>query len=207
MIAVGILLLAGLALVAVESVSYVRGGYGSAFWRLPLDAKLDHVSGHRWEWWWLSIWGLIGLFLVTGGVAGLTHLLADAGEPVLAFVALGGYLVALFPWVAGVILQGAAVSQAADQRVKTGETPAWIHPFWNAAYVAEATWVIGANVAYVLFGIAVLRTGLVAEWAGWVAVGAGMLIPVGVILIRDLFPQLGLLVPAALGVAFLVESL
>ena len=54
MVLVAALLLSGLVLVAVESVGYVRGGYDSAFWRLPLDAKLDQVAEHRWEWWWVS---------------------------------------------------------------------------------------------------------------------------------------------------------
>lgn len=205
MIIVGILLLSGLLLVAVEAVGYGRGGYNSAFWRLPLDAKLDHLSGHRWWWWWISIWGLVGLFLMTGGVGGLTFLLADAGEPVLAFVALGGYLVALFSWVFGVIVQGAAVSRAAEQRVETGETPDWLHPLWKAAYVAEAAWVIGANLAYALFGAAALGSGLVGDWAGWVAIVAGVLIPVIVVITRTGFPQLVLFAPTVIGIALLLS--
>jgi hypothetical protein len=206
MIIVGVLLLSGLLLVGVEAVGYGRGGYNSAFWRLSLDAKLDHVSEHRWEWWWISIWGLFGLFLLTGGVGGLTFLLADAGEPVLAFVALGGYLVALFAWVFGVIVQAAALSRAAEERVETGETPAWLHPLWRAGYVAEAVWVIGANLAYALFGAAVLGSGLVAGWAGWVAIIAGVLIPVIVVITRSGFPQLGVLIPAVLGIALLLGA-
>lgn len=145
MIIVGILLLSGLLLVGVEAVDYIRGGYNSAFWKLPLDAKLEYVSEHRWEWWWISIWGLVGLFLLTGGVSGLTFLVADAGEPVLGFIALGGYLVALLAWVFGVILQTASVSKAAEQRAETGQTPAWLPPIWAAGYLAEGTWVIGAT--------------------------------------------------------------
>ncbi len=206
MILVGVLLLSGLLLVAVEAVGYSRGGDNSAFWKLPLDAKLDHVSDHRWEWWWISIWGLVGLFLVTGGVSGLTFLLADAGEPVLAFVALGGYLVALFAWVFGIIVQGASVSQAAEEKAETGETPAWLPPIWTAGYVAEAVWVIGANLAYALLGVAVLGTGLVAAWAGWLAIVAGVLIPVAVVVARTGFPQLAFFVPTIIGIALLLEN-
>lgn len=201
---VGVLLLSGLLLVAVEAFGYVRGGYDSAFWKLSLDAKLDHVSDHRREWWWISIWGLVGLFTLTGGVSGLAYLLADAGEPVLAFVALGGYLVALFSWVFGVILQTASISQAAEQRAETGATPSWIEPLWRAGYIAEATWVIGGNLAYALFGVAVLGTGLLAAWVGWVGMIGGLLIPVVVVFARDGFPQLGLLVPALFGIGLLL---
>jgi hypothetical protein len=206
MVLVGVLLLSGLVLVAVEAVGYSRGGYNSAFWRLPLDEKLDHVSEHRWEWWWISIWGLVGLFLMTGGVFGLADLLAEGGEPVLAYVALGGYTVAVLAWVVGLVIQAASVSEASRQRVETGETPAWLHPLWSAGWVAELTWIVGGNLAFALAGVAVLQSGLVADWAGWVALIGGVLISIVVLVTRNGFPQLAYLVPAVIGVALLVES-
>lgn len=204
---VGVLLLSGLALVAVEAVGYTRGGYDSAFWRLPLDEKLDHVAEHRWEWWWISIWGLVGLFLLTGGVFSVSYLLADAGEPILAYVAVGGYTVAAFAWVYGLLVQAAAVSEASKQRAETGTTPSWLHPFWNGAFVAELLWISGANLAYALIGVTILQTGLVAEWAGWVALVGGVIIAAGVLITREGFPQLGYLPPAAIGIALLIENL
>lgn len=207
MIVVALLLLSGVALIAVEAVGYTRGGYNSAFWRLPLDEKLDHVAEHRWEWWWISVWGLVGLFLLTGGVFGVGFLLADAGEPILAYVAVGGYTVAALAWVHGLIVQAAAVSEAAKQRAETGTTPSWLHPFWNGAFAAELLWIGGANLAYALIGVAILQTDLVAEWAGWVALAGGVVIAGGVLIAREGFPQLGYLPPAAIGIALLIESL
>lgn len=204
---VGILLVSGVGLIAVEAVGYNRGGYNSEFWKLPLEDKLDQVAEHRWEWWWVAIWELVGLFLMTGGITGLTYLIATEGEPVLAYVALGGYLVVLFAWVFGLITQAAAMSQAAKQRTETGDTPAWIHPFWEAGYFAEGVWVIGSNVAYAVVGVAILQTGLVAAWAGWVVLGLGVLIPVVVVVTRIGFPQLGVLLPAVIGIALLIETI
>lgn len=206
MVLVGVLLLAGLVLIAVESVGYQRGGYNSAFWKLSLDDKLDHISRHRWEWWWISIWELVGLFLMTGGIFGLVYLLADSGEPVLAYVALGGYVVALFAWVFGLIVQAASMSQASKQKIETGITPAWIHPFWEAGYLAEGAWIVGANLAYVVVGLAILQTTLIADWAGWVSLIGGGIIAVVVLLTRAGFPQLAILIPAAIGIALLIEA-
>lgn len=203
---VGVLLLSGFALIAVESVGYVRGGYNSAFWRLPLDQKLDHVADHRWEWWWITLWPLVGLFTVSGGVFGLTYLLADGGEPVLAYVALGGFVISVLSWVFGVSIQAAAVSEASKQRTEAGVTPEWIHPFWNAAFLLEVVWIVGSNIAYSLVGVAILQTGVVADWAGWVALIAGAVTAVVVLFVRDGFPQLGILVPAVIGVALLIEA-
>jgi hypothetical protein len=204
---VGILLLSGLALVAVESPGYIRGGYGSAFWRLPLDDKLDHVVEHRFEWWWISIWTLVGLFTLSGGVFGFVVLVAGAGETVLVSVALGGYVVAVVSWVFGVIIQAGAVAEASQQRAQSGTTPAWLSPFWASAYFAEVVWIVGSNIAYSVLGVAVLGTGVVADWAAWVAIIGGGLIALGVLAVREGFPQLGLLVPAALGIALLFEAL
>lgn len=206
MLLVGILLVAGLGLIVVEAVGYSRGGYDGKFWKLPLDDQLDHVVVHKWEWWWVSIWELVGLFLMTGGLAGLTYLLADADEPVLAFVAFGGYLVALFTWVLALITQAAAMSRAAIQRTETGETPNWIHPFRDAGYLAEGAWILGTNIAYAVIGVAILQSGLVATWSGWAAISLGVLIPVVVLVTRVGFPQLGLLVPFIVGISVIIES-
>lgn len=207
MILVGALLVSSLALVAVEAVGYARGGYNSAFWGLPLDSKLDHVSRNRAMWWWISIWELVGIFALSGGVFGLVSLLAEGGEATLSYVALGGFVLALSVWVLGLVVQTSSISVAASQRADSGDTPAWIHPFWQSGYLAEGVWIIGTNLSYVVIGIAILESGLVADWAGWLAIIGGALIPVVVVFTRNGFPQLGMLIPAALGVALLIESI
>jgi hypothetical protein len=206
MVLVGILLVSGFALIAVESVGSMRGGYNSAFWRLPLDDKLDHVAEHRRDWWWISIWSLVGLFTVTGGWFGFASLLSDGGEPVLAYVALGGFVVSVLGWVVGVAVQGAAISEASKQRTESGVTPDWVHPFWSFAFLLEVYWIAGSNIAFSLFGVAILQTGVVADWAGWVALIGGAVTAVVVLVLRDGFPQLGILLPAVVGVALLIEA-
>lgn len=206
MVLVGILLLSPLALVAVEAIGYTRGGYDSAFWKLELDDKLDHVAKHRRDWRWITIWALAGLFLLGGGVFGLSGLLADAGGSPLAVVAVGGFTVSIIAWVLGLTVQAAGVSEAAKQRVESGATPAWLHPLWNSAYVAEGVWIVGANLSYAVMGLAILQTGLIADWAGWVSLIGGVVIGVGVVLARDGFPQLGYLVPTIVGIAALIEG-
>ena len=206
MVLVGILLLSGFALIAVEAIGYVRGGYGSEFWRLPLDDKLDHVAEHLSDWWWISIWSMIGIFTTTAGVAGLTALIANSGEPELAFVGLGGYLLAALAWVIGLSIQAAAISSGASQRAETGETPDWLRPLWNTAYVTEGLLILGSNSAFVVMGAALLGTTLLPAWTGWAAIAIGLAIILLVVIRRDGFPQLAMIVPAILGVALLIEA-
>jgi len=204
MVLVGVLLLSGLGLMAIEMVGYTRGGYNSAFWKLPLDDKLDHVAVHRREWWWISISSVVSLTVLSSGVYGLAFLLGDAGAPVVASVALGGYTVAAAAWLFGLVVQTAAVPEAAQQRAVARTTPSWLHPMWKGAFLTELTWIVGANIAYALMGYAILTTDLVADWAGWCAMVAGPLTAIGVLITRDGFPQLGYLLPAVIGIALLL---
>jgi hypothetical protein len=103
--------------------------------------------------------------------------------------------------------QTASASQAAVQRAESGATPKWIHPFWEAAYLAEGAWVVGSNLAYAVIGLAIILSGLVGAWAGWAALVIGILIPVVFLATRFGFPQLGLIVPFVLGVAVIIEAL
>lgn len=206
MLLTAVLLLSGAFIVAVQGFGYRRGRYDSEFWRLPLHDKLNRIAQHRREWWWISIWEVVGLFLLTGGIAGLTTLLAEAGVPELAFVGLGFYAVALISWVFGVLAQ-TALPKAARQQVETGETPDWIHGFWDAAYVAEGAWVLGTNTSYAIIGAAILQVDGAANWVGWTALVLGLLIVTVVVATRAGFPQLAILVPTVLGIALIMGSL
>ena len=206
MLLIGILLIASIGLVTVESIGYRRGGFDGEFWKKPLDEKLDRVAKHTRDWWLVSITELVGIFLMTGGLAGLTYLLATDGEGALAFASFGGYVVALIAWVFALIAQTTTFSRAATTRAKTGETPAWVHPFWDAGYLAEGVWIVGTNLAYAAMGVAILQSGLLPAWSGWVAIALGVLLPIVVLITKAGFPQLGSLVPFVIGIAAIIES-
>ncbi|MGA7271304.1 MAG: hypothetical protein WB239_09560 [Acidimicrobiia bacterium] len=206
MVLVGVLLVVPMLLVGVQAVGYVRGKFNSEFWALPLDDKLDRVAVKKWEWWWVAVWELVGVFAMTAGMAGLAYLLSNEGEGVLAFVSLGTYLVALCCWVLGLIYQTAGMSRAAAERAESGATPSWIHPLSGMVYLAEGSWVIGSNLAFVPLGVAIIRADMPAVWAGWAAVALGGAIAVTVVAMRDGFPQMPLLVPLVVGVALLIAA-
>ncbi|MGB8362556.1 MAG: hypothetical protein WCE80_14255 [Acidimicrobiia bacterium] len=204
MILVGVLLVLGLGASLVGNLS-LGAGYNSAFWRLPLDEKLDHIFTQRRAWWWMSLWELVGLFAMTGGMAGLTWLLVDGGEPVLASVAVGGYVVALIPWLFGLTFQTAGVARAARSRGETGRTPDWLQPLWDTAYLGEIIWIVASNLAHAVFGLALVQTGLVASWVGWLVFGLALGVIAIVAIVRDGFPQLGSLAPLIIGIALLAS--
>ncbi|MDX1467906.1 MAG: hypothetical protein R3258_01050 [Acidimicrobiia bacterium] len=207
MLLTGLLLVSGVLVVVIQTPGYRRGGFDGAFWRLPLADQLDQIGEKNREWWWVAGWSVVGVVLMTGGLVSLAALLGEAGEPALSFSGAGVYLVAMAAWMFGLAVSYAAMSEAAKQKRATGETPSWVAPLGSAAYVSEVTWVIAANLAYILVGVAVLATGLLPSWAGWSAVGIGAGLAVLVALTRYAFPQMSDLAPFALGVAAILEAL
>lgn len=205
MLTTGLLLTAGVVLLFVESFGYRRGGFDSAFWQQPLENQLDRIAEKSKEWSWVALWSQIALFLMTGGVAALAFQLAEAGEAALAFAGFGIYLVAMAGWAFGSAISYAGMSSAAKGRDETGAAPSWMSPLGAIGYVAEASWILGANVAYAILGAAVLSTGLLPAWSGWAAVGVAVAIVLIVAISRVGFPQMGDLVPFILGIAAILE--
>ena len=204
--AVGALLVAGLVVALVEVFPYRWGGYTGAFWALPLEDKVDHVGANLRWWWWISVTTVATTALVSAGVFGLAGLLADEGEAPLALAGVGAFVVGLAAWVPASILQSAALPRAAADRTTSGELPPWLAPLWEAGWIAELTWIVMANVAYVALGAAILSSSLLAHWVAWVAIVGGAALAGGVLVLRKGFPQLTLLVPFVVGIAVLITA-
>jgi hypothetical protein len=148
--------------------------------------------------------GWIGVMsAVVAGMTALALLLADAGEPALAGVGLGLFLVAALCWCIGVLFQGAPAAVAAQARRDGGETPGWLAPLFAAIGWMEVTYVVGTAVAYVVLGAAMVESEFPAAWTGWASVAIAILTIAGVLVARSwvTFPELPLVVPVVVGVA------
>jgi multidrug transporter EmrE-like cation transporter len=68
------------------------------------------------------------------------------------------------------------------------------------------TYVAGTAASYVILGAAMVDSEVPAAWAGWVAIVVGALTILGSVFTRGAvtFPELPLVVPIVIGVAFLV---
>ncbi len=207
MLVTGLLLISGVVTVIVQAPGYRRGNFDSKFWSLPLGEQLDRIGEKNRHWWWVGGWSIVGVTLMTGGVTSLASAIGDAGGAALAFSGLGMYLVAMAGWIFGIAISYAAMSEGAKQKASTGDIPSWVAPLGSAAYMAEVTWVVAANIGYVMLGAAVLTTGLLPAWAGWSAVGIGSVLAIIVLVTKVGFPQMSDLAPFVLGVAAVLESL
>jgi hypothetical protein len=196
----GAMLVAPIAISAVEMVGYRRGHFGRVFWELPLDSKLDHVGRHSGAWWLMVLPWFPILAVTTAGLAGLSFLLAD----VVGWMAFGAFTLAVAAWLMVVSFQLGTTTTAAQHRAQTGETPGWAAAVWQVGYVLERVWIVIANLAAAGYGVAVLNTELLPAWLGWTAIVVGLAVSTVVLLTWDGFPELALPVYLTLGVALLV---
>ncbi len=204
-VTVGILLLLIVPLLFIEFPAYTRGRYTKQFWNLDLDDKLDHIGAQPEYWTRMGVAWLPILTLLAAGMTGFAFQLAERDTGVVAFAALGGFLLGTFAWLVGVIIQTIGMRSAAQIRRETGTTPDWLAVAWTTAWWSELTFVLSANLAFVAWGIIMIDTGFPATWMGWTAVIIGAL-AIGIVLfVREAFPQLGVLVPVILGVALVIH--
>jgi hypothetical protein len=77
---------------------------------------------------------------------------------------------------------------------------------WTAASWAETTYIILGSLAYLVWGVGMVKSGFPSAWAGWASMAIGGLSVIGVMIApsRLGFPQLPLLVPIVLGVALVI---
>jgi hypothetical protein len=203
---VGWILLALLLLLVVDGIVGARGGYMSAFWSSEREHKVDHVVTHAREWRLMAATWVLILGVLMVGAAGFTILLDQAGEPVLAAMGLGLLMLGAFSWLVGLLLQYASAESAGRVRAGGGETPTWLEPMWVAAGRSEVVYVVMTALAYVVWGVAIVGSGFPAVWAGWAAIGIGVISLVGVAArpAAFTFPQLPMLVPMILGLALVI---
>jgi len=203
---VGFILLLLVPLGVADGVIEGRGRYNSAFWTSDLYRKLDHIPGYARHWVWVGIGMTLLVATATAGLSAFSVLLGQAGEGTLAAIAIGTFLLGAFGWVAGIFLQFGPVELASRVQADTGATPGWLEPMWTAAGWAETTYIILASVAYVVWGLGMVKSSFPAPWAGWASIVVGGLSVIGVIAFpsRLRFPQLPMLFPTVLGVALVI---
>lgn len=204
---VGVALLLVVPFLLATGVVSVRGGYASSsFWRSDRDTKLELIARRSDDWLMLHVIWVALLVVFAGGMTGACFVVARAGEEALAGIGLGVFLMSLVCWLLGVLLQGPPAALAARMRSEQGSTPHWLEPLFAAVGWAEATYVAGTSASYVILGTAIVATGVPATWAGWASIVVGVLGILGMLVAREwvTFPELPLVGPIVLGVAFLL---
>lgn len=174
---------AGLLLILCFAVFTVGGILytGRAIWQWPVGETVVYL---RWE------RGLViaAVVLTVLGLALLEGLLRNAGDTLIGRLGFVTYLV------------GAALVMVAETTFLT--TRQFVDP-------QIVVYVVLAFLAQAAFGVALLRTGLLASWVGWATIlwNLGWLVVLPIFSPRDLYyPVLHHTAPLLIGIALLLRS-
>lgn len=147
---------------------------GTAIYSLPSKALLEVVLQHQTLWWWTNAC-FIGSTLVTLlGLALLTTLLRQAGDRIFSHLGLILFVLAATLWVIQRAVPLSIDPWSAQELARTGLLPDYYVPLtlWTQAlFVIYTLLAYGALVAY---GAAILSTGVLPRWMGWLALVYGL---------------------------------
>jgi hypothetical protein len=145
---------------------------------------------------------LVGVVLLTLGLAALTSALADSRGKTLATVGLTLFLVATPIRVMQTIFAATVTVTAADQTTHSGVVPPayqllegflWGQPNW-----ALATFIALTGLGLASYGAALLAAGRLARWLGWTFVASGLLLAITIVFVGDGPPE-AIALPLLLG--------
>jgi hypothetical protein len=171
------------SLLILSCIIFVVGGIlytGRAIWKWPAGETLGYL---RWE----RGFVMAAVLTMVLGLVLLERILEAAGDTVLAPLAMVTFLI------------GAVVVIVAETFHLSGQE--WV-------YGSIVMYVLLAFLAQAVFGVALLRTGLLPGWVGWATViwNLAWLVALPIISPRDIYyPVLHHAAPLMIGIALLVR--
>ncbi len=173
--------------------------------RLPRDKQLLIIARHPEVYCWGCRIVLVGWVVAALGYVMLATLLREAGDPivstlatVLFLLAIGAAIVFWAFWVTPTLL-------AAEETARTTIMPAYYPTLQLAAESALGVYQMLALLATAGFGWALLQTGLLPSWVGWLTLGFGVFWAGVFLRTREGIPLLPMVMQLVIGLALLLK--
>jgi hypothetical protein len=144
-------------------------------WYAPLKRSLQIIGEHRAGWYVIHTCFVIGVVLTMLGVVALTgarHRAQTASmlpDLITALYVVGGVL-----WLASIAFRMTVQVWAANEVVASGAIPTAYEAWHRFSSMLFLLYMVMAYLACAGLGWDVLRTGMVAKWAGWFAIVFGL---------------------------------
>lgn len=136
-----------------------------------LDEVSSNLGGHLWTAGNFAIATLVTL----PGLGLLTLALVRAGDRVLSRMALATFLFGSVFWILHLAFRLTVMRAVAEQIALTAAPPPWYGPWNEWAGVLFGIFSVLAYISIVLYGAALLRTGLTPRWVGGLCIVIGLL--------------------------------
>jgi len=143
--------------------------------KLPRRERLLIIARHPDEYRWGCRIVLIGWIVAALGYVMLAVLLRDAGDLIISTLASVLFLIAI---ASAFVFWAFSVSPtllAAEETARTSNVPAYYESLQLAAESSLGIYQLLGLLATAGFGWALLQTGMLPSWVGWVTLGWGLL--------------------------------
>lgn len=156
------------------AVLFVRAQFGEVL-KLPDREKLLLVARHTKAYQLGCRIVLIGWIVAALGYVMLTALLRAAGDPIISPLASVSFLIGIVVAIAFLALHLTVTVLAAEETAHTTLVPEYYKVLEMSAESLLGVYQLLGLLATAGFGWALLQTGILPSWVGWVTVGWGML--------------------------------
>jgi len=164
-------------LLLMGGVVFIIGAFSPPWeqWYSPLKRSLQVIGQHRTAWFWIHACFVIGVVLTILGAVAYAYARAKGGTNALlpALVATA-YATGAVLWLISVAFRLTVQVWAANEVVSTDRIPEPYEAWHRLSGVLFTYYMALAYLACAGLGWDVLRTGLVARWAGWFSIVFGL---------------------------------
>ena len=143
---------------------------------MTLEQIQAHPEGHLWT----SINFLLATVITVVGLTLFTLALREAGDHVFSLLGLLGFTFGAVFWILHLTLRLTVMVQAAQEWTRTSVVPEWFEPWRDWAALLFGIYTVLAYIGLAAYGGALLKTGWLPRWVGWMCVVAGVTaVPLG----------------------------
>lgn len=136
-----------------------------------LEEVAASPEGHLWT----SANFLLATLITIAGLGFFTVALREAGDRFAAVAGLFTYSLGAVFWILHLAFRLTVMREVAEEYGRSASTPLWYPPWNEWAGLLFGIYSVLAYLGIVAYGVALLRTGLLARWVGWTCVAVGLL--------------------------------
>jgi hypothetical protein len=201
----GLTLLLGSVLGLAGAGMPVGDSKGIPIYSLPFQQWPRIIFDHPLLWQWAALLFLSGIVVTILGLDMLSRLLRDAGDRTFSRLGLITFVFGAVLWVIMLAFRLGLDPWAAQQTARTGVVPDYYMPLIVWTHTLLAIYTVLAFAALVAYAGAVLSTGVLPHWVGWIALVYG-LAGLGFFgFTGDSYPLMHHLLPILMGILLLLR--
>ena len=183
---------------------FARAQFGEVL-KLPRRERLLIIARHPDAYRWGFRIVLVGWIVAALGYVMLAALLRDAGDPIISTLASVLFLIAI---ASAFVFWAFSVSPtllAAEETARTSNVPAYYEILQVSAESSLGVYQLLGLMATAGFGWALLQTGMLPSWVGWMTLGFGV-VWAGVFLkTSEAIPLLPMVMQVVIGISLLLK--